>query len=136
MPRHMPKRMPEYMSKYMQRLMQWTLGFLVLLLTACASGDRPLQLRSGDELAYPEAARQQGIEGVVVVGYDVNVSGEVENVVIIESQPPGVFDAAALKTVQSWRFQPRQQAGRAVASNGRRSRLTFQLGGKDPYPGL
>jgi TonB family protein len=111
-------------------------GFFLMLLTACASGDRPPLLLGGEEVIYPAAARAQRIQGEVVVGYDVTQNGEVENVVIISAQPPTVFDQAAIETVSSWRFQPRRKAGRAVPATDLRSTLTFKLDTNDPYPGL
>ena len=111
-------------------------GFLLVLLTGCASGDRPALLLGGQEVIYPVAARAQRIQGEVVVGYDVTQDGGVRNVVIISAQPPTVFDQAAIETVSSWRFQPRREAGRAVPATDLRSTLTFKLDTKDPYPEL
>jgi TonB family protein len=56
---------------------------------------------------YPAAAREQGIEGFVIVEFDVSASGAVENVRIVESAPEAVFDAAALRAAQRLRFVPR-----------------------------
>lgn len=114
----------------------WVTGFLLILLTGCASGDRPPLLLGGQEVIYPAAALAQRIEGEVVVGYDVTQDGGVRNVVIISAQPPTVFDQAAIETVSSWRFQPRREAGRAVPATDLRSTLTFKLDTNDPYPGL
>ncbi len=108
----------------------------VVLLTGCASGDRPALLIGGQEVVYPAQARAQHIEGEVVVGYDVAATGAVENAVVISAQPPVVFDVAALETVRSWRFQPRRQDGQAVPALGLRSTLTFKLDTQDPYQGL
>ncbi len=116
--------------------MRMVVGMFIFLLAGCASGDRPLLLVTGQEAIYPPAARQQQIEGQVVVGYDVTETGLVQNAAVISAQPPLVFDAAALATVMSWRFQPRREDGRAVSAPGRRSTLTFKLDTKDPYPGL
>ena len=33
---------------------------------------------------------------------------------VIESDPPGVFDKAAIRAVSRWRFKPRMVNGRAV----------------------
>ena len=111
-------------------------GLFLMLLTGCASGDRPPLLLVGQEIIYPAAARAQHIEGEVMVGYDVTQDGRVRNVVIISAQPPTVFDQAAIETVSSWRFQPRREAGRAVPAPDMRSTLRFKLDTQDPYPGL
>ena len=113
-----------------------TIGLVLLLLTGCASGDRPPTLIGGQEVIYPAVARAQQIEGEVVVGYDVTETGNVENVIVLSAQPPAVFDEAAIETVRSWRFQPRREGGRTVPTPGRRSKLTFKLDSKDPYQGV
>jgi len=116
--------------------LRMVVGMYVFLLAGCASGDRPLLLIGGQEVIYPAAAREQQLEGQVVVGYDVTEAGLVENAAVISAQPPLVFDAAAIEAVMSWRFQPRREDGRAVPAPDRRSTLTFKLDTKDPYPGF
>ncbi len=118
----------------------WTLCLIVSLclvfLAGCASGDRPPLLIGGQEVVYPATARAEQLEGEVVVGYDVTQTGSVENAMVITSQPPMVFDHAAIETVRSWRFQPARKDGRAVPAPDRRSTLSFKLDSKDPYPEL
>lgn len=70
---------------------------------------------------YPYKAAQRGLEGWVRVAFDVTASGSVENVEVIESEPPGVFDTAATRAVSRWRFKPRIVNGEAVA--GRASQV-------------
>lgn len=106
---------------------------VLVLLVGCASGNRPLQLVGGAGPIYPPEARAEGIEGYVEVRYDVDVEGRVFNLAVVEAQPVGVFDAAALKAVASWRFNPRRENGRAVESLGRVSRVGFQLSGSQAY---
>lgn len=64
---------------------------------------------------YPYKAAQRGIEGWVRVAFDVTETGSVENVDVIESDPPGVFDKAARRAVSRWRFKPRIVNGKAVS---------------------
>ena len=64
---------------------------------------------------YPYRAAQRGIEGWVRVAFDVTETGSVEHVKIIDSEPPGVFDKAAIRAVSRWRFKPRMVNGKAVA---------------------
>ena len=110
------------------------LGLLVTtLLVACASGNRPLQLVSGAGPVYPPAAQAEGIEGFVTLAYDVSVSGVVENIRVVEAEPPQIFDAAAIKALSSWKFVPAKRDGQAIASEGRVSTISFQLGGSDAY---
>lgn len=94
----------------------------------CIAPSRPPQFIGGVDLVYPEAAKASGIEGRVVVRYDVTADGSVVNAVVAASEPPGMFDEAALTAVRSWRFRPRVDRGEVVAAPGRVSELLFRLG--------
>lgn len=63
---------------------------------------------------YPYRARQRNIEGSVKVKLLVKADGTVGDITILESDPPGVFDAAVKKMVPQWRFSPGRIDGRAV----------------------
>ena len=106
---------------------------LVVLLAGCAAANRPLQLLSTAELQYPEQALNEGVQGSVVVVYDVEMTGRVANLRVLESEPEGVFNQAALDYVRSWRFNPPMVDGEPVAAPGRRSTITFRLGNSDEY---
>lgn len=112
-------------------------GFLAgaLLLAGCAaSATRPLQFLSGAELSYPPAAKAAGVEGHVVVRYDVSAAGAVVNARVVEAAPPGIFDEAALECVKQWRFKARMANGEAVPSGDRVSTVRFRLGAGNEYP--
>ncbi len=107
---------------------------VVLALAACASvPDRPLQFVSGDGPSYPEQASRDGVEGYVVVGYDVTSDGSVTNVSVVESRPAGVFDEAAMAAIRQWRFNPPIRDGAIEGSAGRTSRFEFKLGDGAEY---
>lgn len=53
---------------------------------------------------YPAQAETQGIEGHVTIEFDVTAEGSVENLSVVESQPAGLFDDAALDAVRRWRY--------------------------------
>jgi TonB family protein len=69
--------------------------------------------------AYPEEAARARIEGRVVVLVDVAPDGHVAAATIETSQPAGVFDAAVLKAVRGWTFDPAMKHGTAVAGRVR-----------------
>ena len=107
---------------------------VVLVLAGCLSGgDRPLQLVSGSGAPYPAQARSAGTEGYVVVRYDVDETGRVSNLSVAESEPPGVFDEAALKAVAAWRYNPRISDGQPRPVRGVSSRVEFKLGDGGDY---
>lgn len=78
---------------------------------------------------YPPRARQQGLEGWVVVEFTITPVGTVQDAVVVESRPSFVFDRAALKAVRRWRYNPKIENGVAVARPGVQVRLRFELGG-------
>ena len=106
------------------------------LLAGCAASQREPQLEGGTDLVYPPAARAAGVEGQVVVRYDITREGRVVNVAVVSAEPSGVFEAAALAAVSTWRFRPAVARGEAVAAHGRLSTVTFQLGDDSRYDDL
>jgi TonB family protein len=53
---------------------------------------------------YPEAARQAGVEGVVILEARIDVEGRVKNVRILRSVP--LLDQAAIDAVRQWVYTP------------------------------
>ncbi len=64
-------------------------------------------------VAYPQFARQAGIEGQVVIQFVVDERGNVVDPVVLRS-PNDLLSEAALKAVRESRFTPGQQRGRPV----------------------
>ena len=75
---------------------------------------------------YPRKAREKGIEGKVLVEYDVDVGGKVINPKVIWSENE-VFESSVLKSVSSWVFKPALENGKPILSKGRTHNLTFLL---------
>ncbi len=63
---------------------------------------------------YPPAAFRSRIEGWVEIDYTVDESGATRDLAVVASSPEGVFDAAAMEAVASWRYRPRVLNGRPV----------------------
>lgn len=82
--------------------------------------------------SYPFKAVMKEIEGYVVVQFTVQEDGTVLNPFIVESAPDEIFDAAALRAIQGFRFQPREAGGDVLAAPKVRMRFAFQL--ESPYP--
>lgn len=108
---------------------------LIVALSGCAGGNRPLQLVSGTGAVYPPLAKRQGVEGFVVVRYDVDTEGRVLNARVVEASPPDVFDESALQAVSRWRFRAPRRGGEPQPVTGLESRLEFSLEGGDDYSG-
>ena len=107
---------------------------LLLLLAGClGSYNRPIQLISCVGPSYPETARLQKVEGIVIVRYDVTVEGVVHNVRVASAEPPGVFDDAALAAVSRWRYNAPILDGERQAVRNMESRVSFVLGNTEQY---
>ena len=76
---------------------------------------------------YPEFAREQEIEGHVVVRFTITDSGGVRDVEVIEANPPRVFDVAARQAAARLRFQPRLVDSEPVAVEGVTHRFDWNL---------
>ncbi len=61
----------------------------------------------------PDWACKQKIKGWVEVVFVVNTNGTVENVRIVDAQPRGVFEAAAIQSVSHWIY-PRSKEAQEV----------------------
>ena len=66
--------------------------------------------------AYPADLKRSGVEGSVKVVFVVAETGLVQDVTALESTAPG-FKAAAIATVQTWKFKPGRKDGKAVATS-------------------
>lgn len=75
---------------------------------------------------FPARARSLDQSGAVTLSFVVDVDGSVQDVYVVESEPPGVFDEAALDAVDSWRFEPGRHEGAPVAVRVRQT-LHFEL---------
>jgi TonB family protein len=64
------------------------------------------------EPEYPEAARQQNIEGAVVLEVHIGTDGGVQDVQVVTGPP--VLAQAATEAVRQWKFKPRLVKGSPV----------------------
>lgn len=60
----------------------------------------------------PKAAWDNKTDGWVLVTFVVNMQGKVENVRVLDSQPPGLFDANVVAAVEGWIYDPNDLQGR------------------------
>ena len=109
------------------------------------SGDGPFlgALSEGDGLAgfdtdvipvvripptYPRNAKQAKIQGWVTMSVTINPDGTVSGAKVLESDPPRLFDKAALDAIKRWKFRPKIVNGAPVAQNAKQT-IEFKLGG-------
>jgi len=75
---------------------------------------------------YPRYAALNRIEGWVKIEFVVTASGQVSDARVVASQPPQVFDDAALKGIKKWQFKPAMRNGQPVPRRASQT-LTFSL---------
>ena len=76
---------------------------------------------------YPTIALQRGIEGYVIVQFDVTEDGSVENPVVIEAKPPSIFDRSAIRAALKFKYKPKVLNGVAVRVSGVKNRIIYEL---------
>lgn len=100
--------------------------------------DGGLALESGDgeylpivkvAPVYPRRALQRGIEGYVIVEFTVTKQGAVRDPIVIESNPEGLFEQAAMDAALKFKYKPRVVNGEATEVSGVQNRITFQIDG-------
>jgi len=65
-------------------------------------------------IAYPKKAKKMGAKGYVILNLLIDKNGNVVKVKVLESEPQGVFDAAAIEGVKNWKFTPGEYKGKPV----------------------
>ena len=94
--------------------------------TPGAYTDGPLVVLVRVAPIYPTRALARELEGYVVVQFDVAANGLVTSAVVVESSH-SVFDAAAIKAAERFKFKPRVVDGVALATYGIRNLFRFTL---------
>ncbi len=76
---------------------------------------------------YPRRALSRGIEGYVIVEFTVTTNGSVRDPVVVDADPPNIFDSAAIKAALKFKYKPRVIDGEAVEVPGVRNKITFAI---------
>lgn len=72
---------------------------------------------------FPKYAYDRGLSGWVEVVFIVDANGQVKNPRILDAQPKGIFEEAAVLSVLSWQYDRKTMAGQAREV---RQRLDFK----------
>jgi len=103
------------------------LGGLQKLQISVGGSDRDVIPLVRIEPDYPPRAASRGIEGYVVVQFTITPAGTIKDPKVVEGQPEGIFDAAAIKAVSKWKYNPKIEEGVAVERRGVQVKLAFKL---------
>ena len=89
-------------------------------------GDGPLFNIIKVSPTYPTRAAARGLEGTVLVQYDVTTSGQVANVVVLESSDR-IFEKAAIAAAYRFKYKPKTVDGIPYESKGLRNLFRFEM---------
>lgn len=76
---------------------------------------------------YPPSAERRGIEGWVQVQFSVTRTGRVTDVVVVDANPPGVFEEESIEAVRRWLYNPKIEDGVAVERVGLQTVFVFEM---------
>jgi TonB family protein len=89
-----------------------------------AAGD--LTLVKSVQPIYPEKANVAKIQGWVELDFTVAENGQVKDIAVHATSPPGVFEAAATRALSQWRYKPVLRDAQPKAQRAR-IRIRFAL---------
>jgi len=84
-------------------------------------------IKSRPPFKYPRRAQRLGVEGFVVLAFDVNEQGDLVDLRVTDSKPRLVFDKAATQYIKKFKFQPASLGGSAVYASDITMRMPFRL---------
>lgn len=74
---------------------------------------------------YPRRAQTRGIEGYVLLEFTVTSAGTVRDPFVVESDPPHIFDRAAIQAAIKFKYKPKVVNGEPIEVSGVRNLITF-----------
>lgn len=78
---------------------------------------------------YPTRAAQRGIEGWCLVSFSIDGLGNVieDSIVVVDAEPPNLFDRASVRAVTRFKYQPRVVDGVGVQVDGLQYVFRYEL---------
>lgn len=79
------------------------------------------------EPRYPVTAARDGVSGWVRLGFNIDETGAVTDVVVLSAEPARTFDREAIAALKRWKYQPKRVNGAAIKQTGMQVQLDFSL---------
>lgn len=76
---------------------------------------------------YPRRALTRGLEGWVLLEFTVTKLGTVTDIKVLESDPPNIFDKAAIGAAAKFKYKPKVVNGEPIDTAGVLHRISFEL---------
>lgn len=74
------------------------------------SARMPIERRAA---SFPPVAGAAGVEGYALVEFGVTPTGQTSDPVIVESNPPLIFDGTSLRAIRQWQYAPKPGSRKA-----------------------
>lgn len=88
--------------------------------------NRPARARRTVQPVYPMSAQRNGIEGYVLLRLSIDANGRVKDVLVVDSEPIGVFERSAREAARRFEFEPARIDG-APAPAALEKKIVFTL---------
>ena len=62
--------------------------------------------------SYPPLARASAVEGFAVIEFGISRQGKTIDPLVVDSEPPFVFDGTAVRTIRGWKYKAKRKADR------------------------
>lgn len=79
------------------------------------------------EPRFPVEALRDGINGWVKLRFNIDESGSVTDVEVMQAEPRGVFDREATRALRRWKYQPQVIDGKAIRQTNLQVVLDFTV---------
>jgi TonB family protein len=76
---------------------------------------------------FPRKALRLAKDGYVLIEFDIDTDGSVIDPYVVESEPAGLFERAAMKSIRKWLYEPPVYEGVSVKVNDVQVKLTFKV---------
>lgn len=76
---------------------------------------------------YPRRALTRGLEGWVLLEFTVTKLGTVTDIKVVDSDPPNIFDKAAVGAAAKFKYKPKVVNGEPIDTAGVLHRISFEL---------
>ena len=82
------------------------------------------------EPIYPRRALERELEGWVLLEFTVTRLGTVADIVVLDADPPGIFNKAAVSAAAKFKYKPKVVDGDSIDTAGVLHRISFRLNDK------
>ena len=76
---------------------------------------------------YPSRALTRGIQGYVDLAFDITAAGTTSNIRVLQAQPEGIFERAAIRALEKWKYRVPIVDDRPQGQVDMMTRMSFEL---------